>query len=83
MIFQIIGWLGAFLFIFSYFLLARGIWKQEQPRYHVFNLLGAICLVINALHFSDPANVAVNGVWAGIAIMALYKCWTSYFRSKS
>ncbi|WP_416377787.1 CBU_0592 family membrane protein [Algoriphagus sp. D3-2-R+10] len=83
MIFQIIGWLGAFFFILSYFLLARGIWKQEQPRYHLFNLIGAICLVINALHFSDPANLAVNGVWAGIALMALYKWGTSYFRSKS
>ncbi|SFT36281.1 hypothetical protein SAMN04489724_0413 [Algoriphagus locisalis] len=83
MIFQLIGWIGAFFFILSYFLLSKGIWKQEEVKYHVFNLLGAVCLMINAMHFSDHANLAVNGVWACIALMALYKCWTSYFRSKS
>ncbi|WP_449500904.1 CBU_0592 family membrane protein [Algoriphagus pacificus] len=83
MIYEIIGWIGAFLFILSYFLLAKGIWKQEQARYHFFNLGGAICLVINAIHFSDPANMVVNGVWGAIAIMALYKYWKFYFRNKS
>ena len=83
MVFEIIGWFGAFFFILSYFLLAKGIWKQDQGRYHLFNLIGAICLVINAFHFSDSANIVVNIVWGGIAIMALYKYWTSYFRSKS
>ncbi|MCE7056455.1 hypothetical protein LZF95_17355 [Algoriphagus sp. AGSA1] len=83
MIFQLIGWLGAAFFVSSYFLLAKGIWKQEEPKYHAFNFFGAVCLMVNALHFSDHANLAVNGVWAGIALMALYKCWTSYFRSRS
>ena len=60
MIFELIGWIGAILFIFSYFLLSRGIWKQEQVRYHAFNLLGAFCLIVNAIHFRDTANILVG-----------------------
>ena len=40
-------------------------------------------LDINALHVSDHANLAVNGVCACIASMAPYKWGASFFRSKS
>ncbi len=83
MIFEVIGWIGAILFILSYYLLSRGIWKQDQMRYHVFNLLGAVCLIINAIHFSDTANILANGVWAIVALMAIYSSWVSLFRNKS
>ncbi len=83
MIFELIGWLGAILFILSYYLLSRGIWKQNQPKYHLANLAGSVCLIINAIHFRDTANILVNVVWAGIALMAIYSCWTSLFRNKS
>lgn len=56
MIFEVIGWIGAFLFILSYFLLSRGVLKQDGLKYHFLNFLGAICLVVNAIHFKDTAN---------------------------
>lgn len=83
MIFELIGWLGAILFILSYYLLSRGIWKQTEIKFHVLNLSGAICLVLNAIHFRDTANILVNIVWAGIAVMAIYNCRTALFRNKS
>lgn len=83
MIFEVIGWIGAILFILSYYLLSRGIWKQNEPKYHLANLSGSICLIVNAIHFRDTANILVNAVWAAIALMAIYNSWVSLFRSKS
>ncbi|MBD8490129.1 hypothetical protein IFO69_15340 [Echinicola sp. CAU 1574] len=83
MIFEVIGWLGAILFTVSYFLLVRGVLRQEGALYHVLNFGGAVCLMVNAIHFKDNANLAVNGVWAAIALMALYKCCSSFLRNKS
>lgn len=83
MIFELIGWLGAILFIISYYLLSKGIWKQNETKYHGLNLAGAICLIVNAIHFRDTANILVNSVWAVIAILAIYNCWNSLLRSKS
>lgn len=83
MIFELIGWIGAIFFILSYFLLSKGKLKQDEFRYHLMNLLGAVCLVINAIHFKDSANILVNSVWFSIAIMAIYNCRTSFFRNKS
>lgn len=83
MVFEVIGWIGAILFILSYYLLSRGILKQDQIKYHAFNLSGAICLIVNAIHFRDTANILANGVWAAIALMAIYNSWASFFRNKS
>lgn len=83
MIFELIGWIGAILFIISYFLLSKGKLKQSEVRYHLLNLVGAICLVINAIHFRDKANILVNVVWSSIAIMAIYNYRKSFFRNKS
>lgn len=82
-VFDVIGWSGATLFILSYYLLSRGIWKQNELKFNLANLLGAICLVINAIHFRDAANILVNSVWATIALIAIYNCWNSVFRIKS
>ncbi|GGZ41429.1 hypothetical protein GCM10007049_38390 [Echinicola pacifica] len=83
MIFEVFGWIGAVLFISSYVLLSSGKLSQHGMMYHLLNLLGAICLVVNAIHFSDQANVLVNTVWAGIALLALVQAVKAYFRSKS
>lgn len=83
MFFEFIGWAGAILFILSYFLLSKGKIKQDEIKYHLMNLFGAICLVINAIHFRDNANIMVNVVWSSIAVMAIYNCRTSFFRNKS
>ncbi|WP_417281970.1 CBU_0592 family membrane protein [Belliella marina] len=83
MFYMLIGWVGAILFITSYFMLSIGKLRQEGKYYHLLNLCGAICLVVNAIHFNDNANILVNIVWAAIALMALYQVAKASFRSKS
>lgn len=70
-IMEILGWLGAFFYILAYLLLTVGILKSEGFIYHLLNVLGAVGLIINAIHFNDKPNVVVNLVWLIIGVLAL------------
>lgn len=70
---NIIGWIGAFLFVIAYFLLSIKKFSAENKTYHFLNILGAVCLVINGYYLSDYPNVAVNFIWGLIGIYALIK----------
>lgn len=72
-IYQLIGWVGAFLFIIAYFLLATGQLSSEKGTYHTMNALGGFCLVVNAVSLSDMPTIVVNTVWGGIALFALFR----------
>ncbi len=72
-IYEMIGWLGALLFIFAYFFLVLGWLSSERGPYHLMNALGGICLVINAVNLSDMPTLVVNAVWGVIALYALVK----------
>lgn len=71
MIPEIIGWAGAFFYIGAYLLLTLGKLKANDRSYHFLNMLGAVSLIINALHFSDAPNIVTNLVWLGIALYAI------------
>ncbi|WP_435433330.1 CBU_0592 family membrane protein [Zunongwangia endophytica] len=75
---SLIGWLGAILFIIAYFLLSTGKLSAKRPTYHLLNVIGGICLVVNASKLDDFPNIVVNIVWALIALFALYRIiWNS------
>jgi hypothetical protein len=71
--FTTIGYLGAALFIISYFLLSYGRLKADGPVYQVMNVIGALCLIINALNLADLPTLLVNGVWFLIGLVALIR----------
>ncbi|MCL6217690.1 CBU_0592 family membrane protein [Zunongwangia pacifica] len=68
-----IGWFGAIIFIIAYFLLSAGYLSAQKPTYHVLNVIGGLCLVINAVTLNDFPNILVNIVWALIALFAIYR----------
>lgn len=70
-IWEIAGWLGAVLYVSAYLLLTAGKLKADSFLYHFLNILGAVCLIINAFHFSDYPNVVTNLLWLGIGIVAV------------
>jgi len=72
-LYQIIGWIGALSFIVAYFLLAIGYLSADKPTYHALNILGGLCLVINAVNLLDLPTIVVNAVWTAIAVFALIK----------
>ncbi|AUC83957.1 hypothetical protein CW731_01025 [Polaribacter sp. ALD11] len=67
------GWAGALLFIIAYLFLLLEIFTTKEKMYHIFNALGAICLLINALYLDDTPNLVVNLVWLIIAIISIFK----------
>ncbi|WP_077401237.1 CBU_0592 family membrane protein [Cellulophaga omnivescoria] len=71
--FSIIGWLGAILFVVSYLLLSIGKLSSKSKVYHILNILGAVCLIINGFALNDFPNVVVNAVWACIGLYAIVR----------
>lgn len=70
---EIWGWIGAIIYIVSYLFLSLQWLSSRRYLYHVLNLLGAACLIVNAWFLSDYPNVFVNIAWALIAFLAMYK----------
>ncbi len=72
-IFEVLGWIGAGLFLISYFYLVKGKWSSDAIIYHVFNILGGFLLVLNTAYYGAWAAVFINAAWAAIAIFGLIK----------
>lgn len=70
--FTLLGWVGTFFYLFSYFLLSIRKIKGDGLAYHIMNILGAIGLTFNALYLQDYPNVVVNIAWMIIAVVAIY-----------
>lgn len=68
---KISGWLGVMFYLIAYLLLVVKRLKSERPLYHLLNILGAIGLLLNAWLLGDYPNLAVNIVWALIAVYAI------------
>ncbi|OWW25321.1 hypothetical protein B4Q04_12370 [Zobellia sp. OII3] len=71
--FEILGWVGTFCFLFSYYMLIQGKWLSHQPIYHWFNIAGSALFIANGAFYSAWAVVFVNLAWGGIACYGLYK----------
>jgi len=68
---NIIGWLGAVLYIIAYLLLTIEVIPSSSFIYHFLNVLGAVGLTINACYLKDSPNIIVNLVWLLIALAAI------------
>ena len=69
---EIIGWIGAFLYLIAYFLLSIKKLQADKLPYQLLNILGGICLIVNSLHQSDYPSIFTNAAWATIGIFAIY-----------
>ncbi|MDQ3394798.1 MAG: hypothetical protein M3512_11905 [Bacteroidota bacterium] len=72
-IFEVFGWIGAGLFLISYFYLVNGKWSSDANKYHLFNIFGGVLLVLNTAYYEVWAAVFINAAWAAIAIFGLLK----------
>ncbi len=73
MVFKIIGWIGVLLYVSAYLLLTLQYLKVTKIKFHLLNILGAVCLIINAWAINDYPNIVVNMLWAFIGFFAVYK----------
>jgi len=70
--FEIIGWIGAVLFIAAYFLLSINVLKADRIPYQLMNVLGGLSLVINSIDLEDYPNFVTNIIWMGIGLFAIF-----------
>ena len=71
--FELLGWVGSFCFLFSYYNLIKGKWNADQPVYHWYNIAGGALFVANAAYYAAWAVLFINLAWGIIACFGLYK----------
>ena len=69
--FEQIGWLGFVLIVSAYLMVTIKLVEVNSTTYHLLNLVGALCMVVNARHKGARPLLWLNIVWALVAILGL------------
>lgn len=67
------GLLGAIITLAAYFLLETGRINPHRPLYPLFNLLGALLLIVSLLRFWNLASFLINVFWVAISLYGLMR----------
>ncbi len=72
MLFDVLGWLGAFAFLISYFLLIIKKWRPTSVAFHLSNILGGLLIGVSALYDRSYPSAFINLAWGAIAFYGMY-----------
>ena len=70
---EIIGWAAALLILAAYALLTAGKLDAQSRVYQGMNVLGAAGFIVNSGWNGAIPSAALNVVWAGIGLAALWR----------
>ena len=70
---EIIGWVAALLILAAYALLTAGKLEAQSRPYQWMNVLGAAGFIVNSGWNGAIPSAALNVVWAGIGLAALWR----------
>jgi uncharacterized membrane protein required for colicin V production len=70
-LYELLGWLGSVFFLSAYYNLVAKNWSSTTTTYHIFNIIGAFCFVINGIYYTAWAVVFINITWGLIACYGL------------
>lgn len=70
---SVMGWMGAILVLYAYIMLSVNRWKAENFNYQFYNILGALCLIINTAYNEAFPSTVVNIIWVFIALYSISK----------
>ena len=70
---EIIGWAAALLILAAYALLSAGKLTAQDRSYQWMNVLGAAGFIVNSGWNGAIPSAALNVVWAGIGLAALWR----------
>jgi len=70
---EVIGWVAALLILVAYGLLSAGRLTANSPLYQWMNVVGAFGFIINSGWNGAIPSAALNVVWAGIGVTALWR----------
>ena len=70
---EVIGWAAALMILAAYALLTAGRLEARSRAYQWLNVLGALGFIINSGWNGAIPSAALNIVWAGIGLAALWQ----------
>ena len=70
---EIVGWAAALLILAAYGLLSAGKLTARDRSYQWMNVFGAIGFIVNSGWNGAIPSAALNVVWAGIGLAALWR----------
>ncbi|HNS03371.1 MAG TPA: hypothetical protein PKM78_13450 [Anaerolineae bacterium] len=74
---DIAGWIGAILLLLAYALVSSRRLAGDSVRFQLLNLGGGVLLAANSAYHGALPSVAVNALWIGIGLIALYRARVS------
>jgi hypothetical protein len=74
---EIFGWIGSAAVILGYALISTNKVQNSSSFYHLLNLAGSICLIVNTGYYRAYPSTFVNVVWSCIALFALIRIFQS------
>lgn len=77
--FNVAGFIGIWLMIVAYFLMNTGKWRDDEPRFHACNLIGALLVMVSLMHAWNLAVFVMECAWGSVAA---YGLWQSLRRPK-
>ncbi len=73
MIIQIVSVLGALMILIAYGMIQHGLWREIDPRYLAFNLVGSIVLGIVALLERQVGFMVLEFAWIVLAMLGVVR----------
>jgi hypothetical protein len=70
---EIVGWTGAVLILLAYLFLSAGKLTGQSTVYQGMNVVGAAGFTINGWWHGALPSTALNIIWMGIGLVALWK----------
>jgi hypothetical protein len=73
---EVVGWIGGALILAGYFLLSAGKLDAKSPTYQWLNVVGAIGFIANSSWNGAWPSAALNVIWVGIGVVALFRIFS-------
>ena len=70
---ETIGWIGTVLVLFAYLKFNFKHWRSDSLSFQWLNLIGSVGLTINSFAKHVWPSVALNALWALIAVYSIHK----------
>ncbi|HEX8248781.1 MAG TPA: hypothetical protein VF599_11445 [Pyrinomonadaceae bacterium] len=71
LLFDVLGWIGAFLLLLAYGLVSFKKLAADSPTYQWLNVTASVLLLVNTIFYGAYPSSFVNAAWTIIALVAI------------